>query len=210
MEDFREKVLWKVRAFPGLTDREITDSLLGKTARIQAVNWAAHSLERKRLLERHLRPDGKIGNFAAGWGEAHFGLLRPEELPVDSRKPVVQMSEGEVKRKIKGWLERDAWSVFVKSGADRGADIEAWRGSEHWVIEAKGSGSRNEMRSNHFLSVLGETLQRMEDPRACYSVALPDMRKFRSLWAKFPALARSRTGISALFVGTDGKVDQEY
>ncbi len=208
MEDFREQVLWKVRAFPGLTDREITDSLLGKAARIQPVNWAAHSLERKRLLERHLRPDGKIGNYAAGLGTGSLRDRRSEETSIDSRTPVVQMSEGEVKRKIKEWLERDGWSVAVNWGSDRGADIEAWRGNEHWVIEAKGSGSRNEMRSNHFLTVLGETLQRMESPGTRYSIALPDMRKFRNLWARFPTLAKSRTGISALFVGADGMVDQ--
>jgi hypothetical protein len=210
MEDFREQVLWKVRAFPGLTDREITDSLLGKAARIQAVNWAAHSLEKKRLLERHLRPDGKIGNYAVGCREGNFRECRPENVSADSRTPVVQMSEGEVKKKIKEWLEDEGWSVAVECGADPGADIEAGRGSERWVIEAKGSGSRNEMRSNHFLSVLGETLRRMDDPQASYSIALPDMRKFRNLWARFPALAKTRTGISALFVGIDGKVDQVY
>ena len=209
MEDLREQVLWKVRASPGLTDREITDSLLGKAARIQAVNWAAHSLERKRLLERHLRPDGKIGNYAVGLGTGPLQERWPEETSIGSSTPVVQMSEGEVKRKIKEWLEREGWSVVVNWGPDRGADIEAWRGNEHWVIEAKESGSRNEMRRNHFLSVLGETLQRMDVPQARYGIALPDMRKFRNLWAKFPALAKSRTGISALFVGTDGKVDQE-
>lgn len=209
MEDLREQVLWKVRGSPGLTDRELTNSLLGKAARIQAVNWAAHSLERKRLLERHLRPDGKIGNYAAGLGTDSLRDRGSEETAIDSGTPVVQMSEGEVKRIIREWLERDGWAVAVNVGPERVADIEAWRGNEHWVIEAKGSGSRNEMRSNHFLAVLGETLQRMKAPETRYSIALPDMRKFRNLWARFPILAKSRTGISALFARTDGMVDQE-
>lgn len=209
MEDLREQVLLKIRKLPGLTDREITDCLLGKRIRAQAVNRAAHSLEKKGQLQRRTRPDGKIGNFAVG-GEAFPPQDKASDvLPADLPSSVVQMSEGEVKRRIKGWLEMEGWSVAVNWKQGPGADIEAWRGSEHRVIEAKGSGSRNEMRSNHFLSVIGETLQRMEDPDARYSVAFPDMRKFRNLWARFPKLGKSRTGISAFFVRTDGGVDEE-
>jgi hypothetical protein len=64
------------------------------------------------------------------------------------------------------------------------------------------------MRVNYFLSVLGELLQRMDDPDARYSLALPDMKQFRKLWQRLPQLAKSRTTISALFVDPLGKVEE--
>jgi hypothetical protein len=60
------------------------------------------------------------------------------------------------------------------------------------------------MRINYFLSILGELLQRMDDPEAEYSIALPDMKQFRGLWQRLPKLAKSRTKISALFISQSG------
>jgi hypothetical protein len=207
MEELREKLLGKVKDLPGLTDREIADHLLGKRARVQSVNWAAHCLEKRHLIERRRRPDGKIGNYAAGWAAGRVSLDAEERLERE-KAPVVQMSEEEVKRNVKEWLERDGWSVTVNRNPGRGADIEAQRVSGHWIIEARGSGSKNEIRSHYFLSVLGETLQRMDSPGTRYSVAFPDMRKFRNLWERFPVLGKARTGITALFVGSDGGVEE--
>ena len=62
------------------------------------------------------------------------------------------------------------------------------------------------MRVNYFLSALGETLQRMDDRNAKYSIALPDLQQFRSLWDRLPDLAKSRTEITALFVDEKGNV----
>ena len=64
------------------------------------------------------------------------------------------------------------------------------------------------MRVNYFLAILGETLQRMDDEAACYSIAFPDMAQYRGLWIRLPDLAKSRTGISALFVTHDGEVTE--
>jgi len=64
------------------------------------------------------------------------------------------------------------------------------------------------MRVNYFLSILGELLQRMDDPDARYSIALPDMKQFRRLWQRLPDLAKSRTEISALFVDGSGRVEE--
>lgn len=89
-----------------------------------------------------------------------------------------------------------------------GTDIVAIRNGEQWIIEAKGSGSLNPMRVNYFLAILGELLQRMNDPTARYSIALPDMQQFRRLWQRLPELAKSRTTISALFVDTSGHVEE--
>jgi hypothetical protein len=64
------------------------------------------------------------------------------------------------------------------------------------------------MRVNYFLAVLGETLQRMRNPQAKYSIALPDIPQFRGLWRRLPELAKRRTGITALFVSDIGQVDE--
>ena len=116
------------------------------------------------------------------------------------------MPEDEVKRHVESWLRRDGWQVNVQWGHQPGIDIEATRGSERWVIEAKGCGSLQPMRVNYFIGILGETLQRMDDPAAHYSIALPDLPQYRGLWQRLPRLAKTRTGISILFVGSDGKI----
>jgi hypothetical protein len=125
---------------------------------------------------------------------------------VDESKQPEALSEDEVKRGVKAWLEASGWQVSVVWGRGHGIDILATKGNERWVIEAKGCGSLNPMRVNYFVSMLGELLQRMDDPKARYSIALPDMKQFRGLWERLPSLAKSRTGISALFVGASGNV----
>ena len=86
--------------------------------------------------------------------------------------------------------------------------MDAHSGLSRWIIEVKGQGSRPEMRVNYFLGILGELLQRMSDPQARYSIALPDLPQFRRLWERLPSLAKERTGISALFVASSGKVEE--
>jgi hypothetical protein len=90
-----------------------------------------------------------------------------------------------------------------------GADIEAQRNGQRWVIEAKGCGSRGAMRVNYFLAILGELLQRMTDPDSLYSIALPDLKQFRSLWQRLPLIAKTRTGITALFISDSGEVTEQ-
>ena len=63
------------------------------------------------------------------------------------------------------------------------------------------------MRVNYFLSILGETLQRMDDPSAKYSIALPDMKQYRNLWARLPSLAKQRTKINMILVSKDGSIE---
>jgi hypothetical protein len=62
------------------------------------------------------------------------------------------------------------------------------------------------MRVNYFLNVLGELLQRMDDPEARYSIGLPNLPPFRGLWQRLPVLAKLRTAITALFVDGGGNV----
>jgi hypothetical protein len=125
-------------------------------------------------------------------------------MPVTADASV--FSEDWLKTALKNWLETQGWEADVAWGRTRGIDLHARRGTERWIIEAKGRGSLNPMRVNYFLCVMGETLQRMTDSEAAYSIALPDMKQFRNLWARLPPLAKQRTQITALFVSEDGKV----
>jgi hypothetical protein len=121
----------------------------------------------------------------------------------------MMLTEDDLKQKLQVWLEAAGWRVQVFWGRERGIDIEAQRDGHRWVIEAKGCGSLNAMRVNYFLAILGELLQRMNDPKACYSLALPDLKQFRGLWRRLPGLAKSRTTITALFVTPSGEVTEE-
>jgi len=64
------------------------------------------------------------------------------------------------------------------------------------------------MRVNYFIGILGETLQRMDDPASKYSISLPDVPQFRRLWSRLPHLAKKRTGITVLFISAKGEVTE--
>lgn len=130
----------------------------------------------------------------------------PQPPPKNQSAESPFLSEDDVKRAIQAYLIRDGWKCVVKWGQEHGTDIDATRDARRWIIEAKGQGLRSEMRVNYFLGALGETLQRMSEPEAKYSIAVPDIQQFRRLWERLPKLAKSRTGITALFVGVDGRV----
>lgn len=209
MAMMKDKILSAIKANPGQSDREITDLLLGEQVGQQVINQAARALEAQGTIDRRKRQDGKIGNFPVE-GEYLSNLAGVSNKPHPAvKKEIPVMSEDEVKQKVKDWLVTDGWKVSVKWGHDRGKDIEAKRGEEKWIIEAKGSGSRNEMRNNYFLVALGEILQRMNDQTTHYSVAFPNLEKFRRLWAELPSLVKKKMAISALFVGTNG-VEQVF
>lgn len=118
------------------------------------------------------------------------------------------LSEDKVKEIINNYLVLDGWKTQVAWGRIHGIDIDAFKDNKRWIIEVKGCGSRNAMRVNYFLAILGETLQRMNDPNAKYSIALPDMKQYRNLWYKLPRLAKERTGISVLFVNKNKEIEE--
>lgn len=190
----------------GLTDREITNLLLGVSEPQQSVNQACRSLESKQIIKRVQRFDGKLGNYL----NAEKAIVNAAE---SQNKPDVSMassvfSEDNIKQKLKEHLEKNGWQTQIAWGKTPGIDINAIRRTERWIIEVKGVGSSNPMNVNYFLGVLAETLQRMDDPNAKYSIALPDVKQFRNLWGRLPFLAKSRTEITALFVNEQGKIEE--
>lgn len=205
MPTLPEQITELISKAPGLTDREITNALRGATAPQQPINIAARALVNKGILIRGKRDDGLIGNYLSG-------MVIPEARPTikSATGEDNHLSEDEAKEILRLWLESSGWSAQIAWGRARGIDIEARRGNERWVIEVKGIGSRSEMRVNYFIAMLGETLQRMNDPTAKYSIAVPDVAQFRNLWTRLPDLAKTRTTISAIFVGADGTVEEKH
>jgi hypothetical protein len=207
MATLKERIAGLIKTSPGLTDREVTDRLLGASVGQQAVNQAARALEGAGSVVRRPRPDGRIGNYPDN-PNSEPGLnerVAAQESTILWDGP----SEDDVKRDVERWLRADGWHVDVKWGRDRGIDIDATKEGARWIIEAKGCGSRDQMRVNYFVSLLGELLQRMSDSKARYSIALPDMRQYRSLWQRLPRLAKSRTGVTQLFPET-GRCGKAY
>ncbi len=201
MPTLKERILDLLQNGDGLTDREITDRLFAPGALQQPVNQTCRQLESQGRLSRKSRPDGKIGNYLTG-------VVEIPQQTEDVASSSDFLSEDAVKLHLKNWLESQGWRTTVVWRKERGIDIEASRNNQRWIIEAKGSGSRDQMRVNYFISILGETLQRMNDPAAKYSIALPDHRQFRNLWTRLPELAKSRTTITMLFVDLNGNVEE--
>jgi hypothetical protein len=203
MSTLAQQILEAVQKQPGITDRWLAEALFGPGTPQQRVNGECRRMVAQGLIDRNIRPDGLIGNYCSG---------KEIDPPPTPASPALvnetAFSEDQLKTVLQRWLEAQGWVVEIAWAKTRGIDLHARRGEERWVIEAKGSGSLDAMRVNYFLGVLGATLQRMDDPKAGYSIALPDVKQFRNLWARLPALAKQRTKITALFVQGDGLVQQ--
>ena len=104
------------------------------------------------------------------------------------------------------WLRDQGWETKIAWGKSTGIDIEARRGTERWIIEAKGRGVSPQAQGNYFLGVLAELVQRMTDADCRYSLAFPALARYQRLWNRLPALAKSRLKVSMLFVDERGNV----
>ena len=200
----RDQILEYLSAHPGATDTEMEKAF---QVIHQQVNYACRMLERDGLIIRR-KTDRFIGNFPAG------SVPSAPASPTDTSTPSPEgkcttgepLDEESIKRILTEKLTAEGWIVSTAWSHAPGVDIDARRGSDRWLIEVKGPGSRPQMRVNYFLSMLGEILQRMDDPSARYSFTLPDLSQYRALWDRLPMLAKQRTGIDILFVDADGKV----
>lgn len=170
------------------------------------MNQACRNLANRGLLRRVVRKDGLIGNFLTD-----DGLVVNSAQGNDSKiteNTDSKLKEDYIKEVLQAYLHSEGWETQIAWGKTPGIDINAIRGNERWIIEVKGLGTSNPMNVNYFLGVLAETLQRMEDPNAKYSIALPDVKQFRNLWDRLPLLAKKRTGITALFIDEQGNVSE--
>lgn len=136
------------------------------------------------------------------------GCMDSNEVDRQNKISINELQEDDIKHTLANYLNHNGWKTQLAMGKVHGIDIDAYKGNDRWIIEVKGCGSRNAMRVNYFLTILGETLQRMTDPNAKYSIALPDMKQYRNLWSKLPRLAKERTGISVLFVNENNEIEE--
>ena len=140
--------------------------------------------------------------------DIHNGCIDSDEVVSQNDISINELQEDDIKNILANYLNHNGWKTKLAMGKVHGIDIDAYKGNDRWIIEVKGCGSRNAMRVNYFLAILGETLQRMSDSNAKYSIALPDIKQYRSLWNKLPPLAKERTGISVLFVNENNEIDE--
>ncbi|WP_231578339.1 MarR family transcriptional regulator [Paenibacillus sp. FSL H7-0357] len=190
----------------GLTDREITNAILGVNEPQQAVNQVCRLLTSKGIIRRIIRRDGLIGNYIIAKETVQKSSPLNQTKQVEIRPSIFK--EDNLKQILKDFLHADGWETQIAWGRTPGIDINANRGTQRWIIEVKGLGSLNPMNVNYFLAVLAETLQRMDDPNAKYSIALPDVKQFRNLWDRLPLLAKQRTGITAIFIDELGRINE--
>jgi hypothetical protein len=203
MPTLADRIIELLRERPELSDREITDMLVGRGKPQQSTNQCCRRLATRGQITRHMRADGTMANcLSAAGAPASPTMRRPTDATDDP------LCEDGIKRALDAFLQSRDWRTVVAWGKSHGVDVEACHGVERWIIEVKGRGSRPEMRVNYFVSMLGELIQRMNDPNARYSIALPDLPQFRRLWERLPDLAKARTGITALFVDATGNVEE--
>jgi len=119
------------------------------------------------------------------------------------------LPEKKIKRILENFLTSQGWKYKDDELMNHCIDIEAQRGKEKWIIEIKGAETLTPAIVISFVSVLGKILQRMNDQKCKYSIALPDEKPFRRLWERLPKLAKSRIQITALFVSAEGYVAEE-
>ena len=117
------------------------------------------------------------------------------------------LTEEQVKHIINGYYIAQGYSTTIAWGHSRGADIIAQKGSERLIIEVKGCGSRQAMRVNYFLAILGEVLQRMDNEGCEYYIALPKIQQYINLWHKLPTLAKQRTKIHLILVDDNKQLE---
>ena len=63
MTQFQESLVKCVERSPGLSDRQLSEMLLGKGAHPSRVNQEARLLVSRGILRRGRREDGRIGNY---------------------------------------------------------------------------------------------------------------------------------------------------
>ena len=179
MATLAERILDAIRFAP--LDDDALAERLGVSHR-QAVNQAARALEAQGRLQRFVGADGKIVNaprepVGAGTSEP----IRASVTPVAADG--IWITEDQVKDAVRAFLSVRGFNVAVAWGRARGIDIDARHvDGRRFVIEAKAEvGKSGAQQVNYFLGMLGELMQRMDDPHASYGIALPDNRQYRGL-----------------------------
>ena len=200
-ETWSERIVEALRLSRLPLDDDELARRLGASQR-QTMNQTCRRLEAAGVLDRYVGPEGKIVNrlLDAGTPTSSIKAAQPPTPRSAARAPTRLITEDEVKSAVKSHLERDRWTVKVTWGRERGIDIQAARGSEVLIIEAKGEAANPPQQVNYFLGALGELIQRMTSDTAAYGLALPDNKQYRGLVTRLPPVARDRLNLTVFFV----------
>lgn len=201
MATLAERILDAIRHGP--LDDDVLAKRLGVGHR-QAVNQAARRLGAQGRLRRFTGPDGKIVNALPD--------SQVQPIPASTPPPVAtgggdsRITEDEVKVAVREHLIERGFDVAVAWGRVRGIDVDARHpDGRRYVIEAKAEVGRNgPQQVNYFLGMLGELVQRMDDPQAVYGIALPNNRQYRGLVDRLPVLAKERLRFAVFWVSREG------
>ena len=193
-----------IKGYGALSNKELAEAIKGYGALSKCVNQKCRTLESQGILWRYKRDDGLIGSWLIE-NTYTQKIIRQNEM----ENRASDISEKIIKNILSNYLNSHGWTPKIFWGVSHGIDIEAMAGKNHWIIQVKGAGLFHPIIINNFLLALGEILQRMDDPNVKYSVALPDKEQFRRLWDRLPDLAKSKLGITALFVNPEGKVEEK-
>lgn len=198
----QQRIIELLSKHNSLSDRQLTDRLLGSQQGQQTVNQICRKLEEAGVLQRRKIDGSSLKNVL-------LTELRPhpvETQEVQQRRPEL-LSEDAINAAIRTWLTEQGWSITSYcSGKQRGIDIVAQQGQQPWIIEVKGSGKSAQVEQNYMYGNLGQLLFKMKDTHARYSVAFPDKPKFIRLWERLPQVAKERLNITVLFVSSEGEV----
>lgn len=202
----REEVLAAFEALHRRTDR-VEFSPAEVLAQVRAAGSTYVDSTVRTHVTAHMLNDGTLIRSSP----ARYRLSRhrdePAEIATDTMRPVEHViTEDDVKRTLADKLRRDGWTVDIRWGRERGIDLDARRGSERLIIEAKGQANAGPQQANYFLGAMGELVQRMNDPAARYAVAFPDHPQYRGLVSRLPSLARERLRLEVFFVDDSGAV----
>ena len=102
----RERILRLLEHGDGLTDREITDQLLGHGESQQYTNQLCRQMEAKNILARRKRADGLIGNYLVRKGQSPTKIvekkesLQPKKPTYHQDVPQPQKTGGSLKKLI--------------------------------------------------------------------------------------------------------------
>lgn len=213
MATLGDRILKAIQYAP--LDDDVLARRLGVPQR-QSVNQAARRLEAQGLLRRVPGPDGKIVNalLALSTDEPKPATRPPSDAasvvrrvppsptPTPARSAGDRITEDEVKEAVRAFLAADGFAVEVAWGRTPGIDIVARHtDGRRYVIEAKAEvGVAGAQQHNYFVGMLGELIQRMDDPEATYAIALPDNRQYRGLVDRLPDLAKRRMTLAVFWV----------
>jgi hypothetical protein len=198
MPTLAERILEAIRFAP--LDDDALATRLGVSHR-QSVNQAARALEAQGRVQRLLGPDGKIVNALRN--QPSIEVRKPRaKLAIPSPSDGMRITEDEVKKAVRDYLAVRGFDVVVAWGRVRGIDINARHpDGRRYVIEAKAEvGKNGPQQVNYFLGMLGELVQRMDDPSASYGIALPANRQYRGLVGRLPELAKERLHLCVFWV----------